>query len=183
MGGELNVDGYISYLANLAPLYRSLESRTHIGVPRSGTEELWNERLDRVASIENDLRELGVTDNGASLVTPEATSYSAYLNSLSGRDELRLVAHHYTRYLGDLSGGQAIGALVARHYGLTPDQLTFFEFPGIDNTVRFKEAYRQSLDTIPVTQADRELLVAEVKDAFRYNQSIFDALGRALSTI
>ena len=183
MGGELTVPDYAAYLANLAPIYRALEARTHMGTPRPGTEDLWNDGLDRVASIEHDLRELGVSDNGADLVTTEAKAYADYLEALSGRDDLRLVAHHYTRYLGDLSGGQAIGALVARHYGLTPNQLTFCEFPQIDNIVRFKEAYRETLDGILASEAERDELVAEVKAAFGYNQAIFEALGRSISVV
>ncbi|GAA1828589.1 biliverdin-producing heme oxygenase [Actinomadura chokoriensis] len=29
-------------------------------------------------------------------------------------------AHHYTRYLGDLSGGQVIGARIVRGYRIIP---------------------------------------------------------------
>lgn len=180
MGGELSVADYIAYLANLAPVYRALEARTHIEDPRDGTDDLWHAGLDRGASINHDLAALGVTDGGESLITPEAIAYATHLETISGRSDLRLVAHHYTRYLGDLSGGQAIGALVARHYGLTPDQLTFCDFPAIDNIVRFKESYRDTLDGIPATDTERVELVAEVKAAFGYNQAIFEALGRSL---
>lgn len=180
MGGELDTQSYIRYIANLTPVYRALESRTHVGTPHPGTEGLWHEGLDRVDSLTNDLRELGVTDEGESLVTAAARSYAEYLTTLSGRDDLRLVAHHYTRYLGDLSGGQAIGALVARHYHLTPAQLSFCDFPAIENIVRFKEVYRETLDGIHVTEIERDMLVNEVKKAFRFNQAIFDALGRPL---
>lgn len=181
MGGELTVADYVAYLANLAPVYRALEAQSHSGAARIGTENLWNDGLDRVASIEHDLDALGAVDGGSSLVTEAALDYASYLETLGGRSDLRLVAHHYTRYLGDLSGGQAIGALVARHYGLTADQLTFCAFPAIDNIVRYKEIYRETLDGIPVTEDERDELVAEVKGAFRYNQAIFEALGRSLT--
>lgn len=181
MGGELTVANYVAYLANLAPVYRALEAQSHSGAARIGTENLWNDGLDRVASIEHDLDALGAVDNGSSALTEEALDYASYLETLGGRADLRLVAHHYTRYLGDLSGGQAIGALVARHYGLSADQLTFCAFPAIDNIVRFKDSYRETLDRIPLDSHDRDLLVDEVKKAFRYNQAIFEALGRSLA--
>lgn len=181
MGGKLSTAEYVSYLANLSPVYDALEAQSHAGTPRVGTEKLWNDSLDRVPSIRHDLSALGVVDCGAELVTDAARDYASYLTTLGGRADLRLVAHHYTRYLGDLSGGQAIGALVARHYGLTADQLTFCAFPAIDNIVRFKESYRETLDGIPVNVDERDALVAEVKAAFRYNQAIFEALGSTLT--
>lgn len=175
MGGELNVDAYVDYLTNLAPVYRALESKTHVGTPWPGTESLWDEGLDRLASIKHDLDALGSTRHSS--ITPEAREYAAHIDSLTGRHDLRLVAHHYTRYLGDLSGGQAIGALVSRHYGLTPEQLTFCDFPRIDNIVRFKDSYRAALDGIIVTESERKELVTEVRRAFAFNQAIFDSLG------
>jgi heme oxygenase (biliverdin-producing, ferredoxin) len=61
------------------------------------------------------------------------------------------VAHHYTRYLGDLSGGQVIGAMIERHYGATPEQLTFFSFEGIEKPVPYKREYRTALDALELT--------------------------------
>lgn len=180
MSGELDVAAYIAYAANLLPVYRALESRTTVGEPVSGSDALWDPSLHRVSALEHDLTALGAHDHGSSLVTDASRNYGIYLESLSGRNDHRLIAHHYTRYLGDLSGGQAIGALVERHYGITPDQLTFCAFTGIDNFVRYKETYRSRLDALALTETDRGNLVAEVKKAFALNQSIFDSLGAQL---
>jgi heme oxygenase len=103
-------------------------------------------------------------------------SYIAHLDTMTGRDDPRLIAHHYTRYLGDLSGGQAIAALVAKHYGATQDQLSFYRFEGIDNVVRFKETYRQILDGIQLNTEERRTVVDEAKSAFVRNQRVFDDL-------
>ena len=105
------------------------------------------------------------------------SEYVDYLNSFSGRSDLRLIAHHYTRYLGDLSGGQAIAALVAKHYGATPDELTFYSFPLIDNIVRYKENYRHKLDQLDLTAHQRQEVVAEAQKAFELNSHVFEDLA------
>jgi heme oxygenase len=108
---------------------------------------------------------------------PATKEYVARINSLGGIEDVRLLAHHYTRYLGDLSGGQAIGALVRRHYGLTEEQTSFYHFAQIEAVVPFKESYRAAVDTLDLTDDELLLLVAEVRAAFKLNQQLFVELG------
>ena len=54
---------------------------------------------------------------------------------------VRYLAHHYARYLGDLSGGQAVAVLMARHYGATPEQLCFYDFAELGSVVDAKREY------------------------------------------
>ena len=89
------------------------------------------------------------------------------------------VAHHYTRYLGDLSGGQHIGRVVARHYGLTPDHGgRFSRFESISDPSAFKDAYRRSLDAAPWDHDERQEVVEEIRTAYRLNTAVFDDLAR-----
>jgi heme oxygenase len=182
MRGQLNLDAYKKYLINMAWLYAALEKQASTGAPLATTEPIWDSRLDRVESITQDLVNLGVSD-WASTTKPTSAmqSYIEHLESLEGRSDLRLVAHHYTRYLGDLSGGQAIAALVARHYQAMPEQLNFYNFTKIDDVVRYKEHYRSALDAIDVKGPELETLVAEVKLAFEFNQKVFEDLDAQLA--
>jgi heme oxygenase len=178
MRGALDLEAYKRYLINLAWLYEALESKVAQGDPFSSTEPLWDARLNRLISITQDLEALGVSNWKATTKPTNAmASYIAHLEQLKGKSDLRLVAHHYTRYLGDLSGGQAISALVARHYGATPEQLTFYRFNEIDDLVRYKETYRANLDSLVISQAQLEELVDEVKKAFEFNQRVFENLA------
>lgn len=180
MKGELSLNDYSAYLANLAHIYEALESTANRNTPLASSELLWDSRLARFACIEADLESLGYVNWRTSFEpTPGTQRYVAHLNSISGLDDVRLIAHHYTRYLGDLSGGQAISALVARHYGATPNQLSFYQFPEIDNIVRYKESYRDALDGLTLDDDQLSDLVAEVALAFELNQQIFDGLALA----
>jgi heme oxygenase len=89
----------------------------------------------------------------------------------------RYVAHSYTRYLGDLSGGQVIGRMVQRHYGVADEGVGFYAFPQIPKPKPFKDLYRERVDALALTPAERELVVEEARAAFRHNRALFAALG------
>ncbi|MEY4618352.1 MAG: hypothetical protein RL101_538 [Actinomycetota bacterium] len=179
MQGKLNLEAYAKYLTNLAWLYESLEAMVRSGSAFTSSEDIWDEKLVRLDAITQDLEALGVHDwKNTTSPSTAMTSYIEHINSLEGKSDFRLVAHHYTRYLGDLSGGQAIAALVGRHYGATSDQLNFYRFQQIDDIVRYKDSYRAALDSLEISSEQIEELVKEVQLAFAFNQKVFEDLAR-----
>ena len=109
---------------------------------------------------------------------PATVEYIARLNDIEEtKDVARLLAHHYVRYLGDLSGGQVIGRMMQRHYGVSDECVTFYHFAEIPKTKPYKDNYRAALDALPIDAADRERLLAEAADAFLLNLNLFNALG------
>jgi heme oxygenase len=89
------------------------------------------------------------------------------------------VAHHYTRYLGDLSGGQVIGARIARTYGLTGDDgVRFYRFDG--RPKQLKDRYRDLLDTAPWDEPEQDRVIGEVRLAYRLNAGLAAALNEAI---
>jgi len=173
MGGKLSLAAYTAYLAQFAYVYRALESRN----PAPADPHLITDtRLHRMAAIEADLAALGAPDwEDAHPALPATQAYVERLLAVA-HDVPRYLAHHYTRYLGDLSGGQAIAALVERHYGATPEQLGFYRFEGIDTPVRFKRAYREALDALELNATADAAFIEEACAAFTYNGAIFDEL-------
>ena len=172
MEGQLSAADYVRYLNQLAFIYQALER--HL---QTANEMPFAQELLRFETIVEDLEALGVDDWQATAVLPATAAYVARLSEITGLEDIRLVAHHYTRYLGDLSGGQAIAALVRRHYGLTDAQTGFYGFDQIENLVRFKEDYRSALDGLNLTSTEIATLTEEVRLAFRLNQSLFRELG------
>ena len=178
MRGQLNLDSYKRYLTNLAWLYLALEAKIQEGEPVATSEELWDARLSRLNSITSDLEALGVPDWQQTTSPSSAMkSYIEHINKLDGKADPKLIAHHYTRYLGDLSGGQAISALVARHYGASQEQLSFYRFTEIEDLVRYKEHYRRVLDGLQLSKKQIDDLVNEVQLAFEFNQKVFEDLA------
>ncbi|BCJ52454.1 hypothetical protein Asp14428_39290 [Actinoplanes sp. NBRC 14428] len=75
--------------------------------------------------------DLGLPGDGAELVPLAATrEYRARLHAVAFDKPWAFIAHHYTRYLGDLSGGQYLGPAIARAYGLDGAGHRFFVFEG-----------------------------------------------------
>lgn len=172
MGGQLTLAHYTRYLAQFARVYEALESEQQtVDAP-----ELFDPALARSASIDGDLNALGAPDWRSA--HPPLPATRRYLDRLHEIDDLpRRVAHHYTRYLGDLSGGQAIAALVARHYGATSDQLSYFRFTGILNLVHYKRGYRDGINALGFSESEQAALVSEVKLAYAMNAAVFDDLA------
>ena len=174
MDGEFDLATYATYLTQYAHVYRAIESRT----PQPDDPALINDpRLHRFPSIASDLAGLGIHEWEATEPLKSTLAYARHLDELGDTDAPRYLAHHYTRYLGDLSGGPAIGALMARHYGASPAQLSFYRFEQIDSAPRFKNAYRAALDSLDFTAAQEEDFIAESQFAFVLNGAIFDELG------
>lgn len=171
MKGELTRQHYIAYLNQLAFVYQALE-RT---LP--DTDKLpYHSGLKRFDRIIQDLEALGVADWQMSTMLPATAAYVSRLEQLTALD-LEFLAHHYTRYLGDLSGGQAIGALMQRHYGLHKDQVAFYDFSNLGDPVPIKVGYRDAMDALELRDFQVETLVAEVKLAFQLNTALFMELG------
>ncbi|QHC69166.1 biliverdin-producing heme oxygenase [Rathayibacter sp. VKM Ac-2801] len=172
MQGTLSLREFARYLGQLLPVYEALESRRPA---REDPALLHDTAVHRVAALRSGLAALGV--DPASIVPLDATArYVARLESLGEDDGLLHVAHHYTRYLGDLSGGQAIATMMTRHYGATAEQLAFFRFDGIPNAVHFKRVYRAQLDKLALAPGALDAMVAEARLAFALNAAVFDAL-------
>ena len=174
MGGELSLDEYTRYLAQLAWVYEALEERGS----RPGDPAVFDPALARMAAIDADLASLGAADwREAHPPLPATADYAVHLRVIAD-DEVRYLAHHYTRYLGDLSGGQAIARLVARHYGATPEQLSFYRFDiAEDGVVRYKRGYREAMNDLALAPEQVDVLIAEVRTSFRMNSAIFEALS------
>ena len=86
-----------------------------------------------------------------------------------------LVGHHYTRYLGDLSGGQILRNIAKNSLKLDGGGLDFYEFD-IENKKEFKNNYRATLNTLPVTESQVSAIVSEANYAFRLNMFMFEEL-------
>jgi heme oxygenase len=94
------------------------------------------------------------------------------------RDGTGLIAHAYTRYFGDLSGGQILKRLLGRTLGLRPQELSFFEFPEIDDAEEFKQRYRRAIDDSGALINDVGAVAAEAVAAFELNIAVSEAVQR-----
>ncbi len=170
--------GHATMLRNLLPAYLALEQaleqhRNTPGVGRFARPETY-----RAAAIAQDLLALAGADWRFSLpVLPEAGAYAAAVARAGAGDGAILIAHAYTRALGDLSGGQMMRAALARSLDLPAGHLNFYSFPAIADMEAYKADFRRDLDLAGDEILDMDRVTAEAKVAFAHNISVSNAVA------
>ena len=134
--------------------------------------------LNRRETLEQDLSFYFGADWRSSVrPTPAAAEYVARLQQVAAESPELLVGHHYTRYIGDLSGGQILKNIAQKAMNLGDhDGLRFYEFDRIPDEKGFKTQYRATLDALPIDQAMADRIVEEANHAFHLNMKMFQEL-------
>lgn len=177
MSGGLGVDAYVALASQQFFVYSALEAiADDVRTLPQGSSLLFDE-LTRTPSIARDLEHLVGPDWRAIVMPLPATVRYVEALEASATSLPRYAAHAYTRYLGDLSGGQIIKRMLERHYGLGPEGITFYSFEDIPKSKPFKDVYRERLDGLELDEEQLAEAVAEAKGAFRLNQDLFADLG------
>lgn len=180
LGGRLGVDAYTRYTEQLWFVYRALEDAADALREDPVAGPFIRPELMRVAEIERDLAHLIGPDWRESVVALPATgAYAARVAECAATWPGGYVAHHYTRYLGDLSGGQIIRDKAERTWGFERkgDGVRFYVFADIANPAAFKRTYRELLDAIAADDLEKQRIVDECKRAFDFNGAVFRELG------
>ena len=140
--------------------------------------------LTRIPALERDLEFLLGADWRDKIEPNEGTKeYVARLKEVIYGWPGGFVAHHYTRYLGDLSGGQVIRVAAERAYELKDHEgVQFYVFPGIPDYKAFKIDYRDALDAAGWDEAEQAKVIDEVLTAYRLNTKVLVECGRNSKT-
>jgi heme oxygenase len=175
MEGRLDAYAYALLLKQYDLIYEALESTSRTFTEEPVFSPFHDPRLFRSARIAADL----IAVDGTELpIMPATEAYVRHLRSLERPEQV--IAHHYTRYLGDLSGGQAIGALMRRHYALPATSLTMWDFAELGKTKPYKDSYRLRLNEVAATGGDEQLVIDETMEAFRLNGELLVDLTDAI---
>lgn len=178
MAGRLDVAAYADLAAQHHTIYTALEeAEALVRADAVGATIVFDE-LPRVASLEADLAVLvGPGWREDVRVLPATLRYAERLREVAATWVGGYVAHAYTRYLGDLSGGLAVKAILQRSYGVADEAVNFYTFPAIPKPKLFKDEYRARLDALPFDAAERDRVAQEARVAFDLNTALFAELG------
>jgi heme oxygenase len=174
LSGELNVRSLVLLLEHLEPVYEELEGRLRMASQDPSVALFDHRRLDRRPRLREDLRRLGRRTTASP--GPATLEYVRVIRA-SAASPQRLLAHHYTRYLGDLAGGQVIARLVERHYGVSGAHLTYYDFSDLGDLVHYRKQYRALLDLLPWSPAEQAEFIAECEVAYDANSRLFAELA------
>src|SRR6478735_2805989 len=175
--GELSLGEYTQLVIQHYPVYVALE-RVGAGFaadPIAGP--FVRSELLRVPALEADLAALLGADWRDQVESISSTQrYVDRIDAITTPGEF--LAHHYTRYLGDLSGGLMIGRAVSKAYGFGDAAgAKFYVFDDIADPKAYKEQYREQLDALPLDEAGRDAMIAEIVVAYKLNSDVLVELG------
>ncbi|XP_059204955.1 heme oxygenase 1a [Centropristis striata] len=182
--GQITLPQYKVLLCSLYEIYRVLEEELDRNSSHPAVAPIYfPQELARVETLERDLEHFFGSDWRKRVIVPAATHrYQQRLRQIGKERPEVLVAHAYTRYLGDLSGGQVLGKITQKSLGLSSKEgLSFFSFPSVTSPNRFKQLYRSRMNSIELTEEERAAVLQEAVAAFECNIQVFDDLQKMLS--
>ena len=176
--GVVSKESYQQLVANFYFIYRAMEEEVDKLQDDLIVGKVRSELLNRTEPLSRDLRYY-YGPMWRSLIAPSEACqrYVNRIREVAEDDPELLVGHHYTRYMGDLSGGQILKGIAEKAMDLREGEgLHFYEFEGITDKKGFKTQYRNTLDTLPINQSQANAIINEANYAFRLNMYMFDEL-------
>jgi heme oxygenase len=181
MKGQGSRDDYIALVAQHYFIYEALETAALLFADNAEAAAFISPQLTRLPALRSDLQFL-IGDDWLSTIAPLPTTqrYTARIHEIAAEGWAGgFIAHHYTRYLGDLSGGQIIRTLMQRQFGFDTNGVGFYLFDEIAKPKEFKETYREQLDAVEWSDDERERVIDEVMLAYSFNTDLFSDLAAA----
>lgn len=176
--GVVEKNSYRKLVANFYFIYSAMEEEMekHQNHPIVG--KIYFPELNRKHTLEQDLNYyFGYNWREQIQLSTAGEAYVKRIREISATAPELLIAHSYTRYLGDLSGGQILKGIAQTAMKLADGEGTaFYEFADIPDEKAFKAQYRQNLDEMPIDDATGDRIVEEANAAFGVNMKMFQEL-------
>ena len=176
--GVVEKNSYRKLVGNFYFIYSAMEEeiekhRNHPIVSKINFPQLY-----RKHSLEQDLAYYyGANWREQIQLSTAGEAYVKRIREISAKEPELLIAHSYTRYIGDLSGGQILKNIAVTGMNLTDGQGTaFYEFADIPDEKAFKAKYRSAVDELPIDDATADRIVDEANAAFGMNMKMFQEL-------
>lgn len=111
--------------------------------------------------------------------------YVARINEVARDQPKLLIAHQYTRYLGDLFGGQMMGGMATKSLNLSDGEgIEFYTFDEIDDTTDFITRWYTKLNALDLEDEEKAAIVDEANLVFALNIEILEELdGSAMKAV
>jgi heme oxygenase len=185
LGGVIDKDSYRKLVSNLYFVYSAMEEEMEKNKDHKLIKPIYFTELNRRKSLEVDLEHYYGSNWKSLIKVSEATkAYVERIKFISNQKPELLIAHAYTRYLGDLSGGQILKKIAQRAMNLSDGKgLAFYEFDQVQDEQEFKQNYKKALDSLSLDTNLAESIVAEANVSFTMNMKMFQELETSFSRI
>jgi len=163
LGGVIDKSSYVEMLSKLYFVYEAIEKAMEENKEHEYIKPIYFPELNRTQSLKEDLDfHYGERWLESTKISPATLDYVNRINQISKEKPELLVAHAYTRYLGDLSGGQMLAPKV-------PGSGKMYKFEAMGHSVEeMKELIRRR-----VSEDDH----IEANIAFGYRTKMYEQLN------
>ena len=177
--GVISEENYRTLIKDFYFVYSALEEEMERLDDDEFLKPIHFKELNRLNALKMDLRYYYGPNWMMEIKPSEACiQYTERIHEVADKDPYLLVGHHYTRYLGDLSGGQILKGIAEKALDLPKNEgLHFYDFPNIEDKKEFKTKYRSGLDQVTTDSHKINDIIAEANYAFRLNMYMFDELS------
>lgn len=175
--GLADRDSYKSLITSLYFVYEAMEEAMDKS-SEDGVRTLDYPALRRLDSLKKDMDFFyGEKWQDDVLPSPAAKAYVARIVEIAQTKPYLMIAHQYTRYLGDLFGGQMMGGMATRSLSLeNGDGTAFYTFDDIPSTKDFITEWYTRLNKLDLTQQQKEEIVDEANLVFALNIDVLQEL-------
>ncbi len=175
--GVVEKTSYRKLVANLYYVYSAMEEEMEKLKNHPIVSQIYFPQLHRKQALEQDLAfYYGVNWRNEIAPSKVAQAYVQRIHEVAANSPELLAAHSYTRYLGDLSGGQILMKIAQKAMNLGEGGTAFYQFKDIPDEKEFKNRYRAALNELPIDQATADRIVDEANAAFGMNMKLFNEL-------
>lgn len=109
--------------------------------------------------------------------TANAQRYAERVREVARNKPYLLVAHQYTRYLGDLFGGRMMGGMAQRSLDLDDGKgVAFYTFDAIPDVSEFITDWYTRLNKLDLSDTEKQEIVDEANLVFEMNIGILEDL-------
>lgn len=176
-------EAYGALLTSLYFVYTAMEE-SFDQTNEDGVKAMDDKELRRVESLRKDLKYFYGPEWMDKLVPSPATQkYVARVNEIAEKQPYLLVAHQYTRYLGDLFGGRMMQGMAIRSLKLDEGKgVAFYTFDDIPSANLFITDWYSRLNELDLTDDQKQEIVDEANLVFDLNIGILEELDGSAAT-
>lgn len=172
-------ESYRNLVTSLYFVYKAMEEEAFDTTQCPHVQTMDDPELRRLAALEKDMNYFYGDDWKSQNITPTLATqaYVARVRQVAQSEPYLLVAHQYTRYLGDLFGGQMMGGMAQRSLNLEQGKgVAFYNFQDIKSTDDFITGWYTRLNALDLTEQQKEAIVDEANLVFDLNIGILQEL-------
>lgn len=176
--GELDRAAVAELTVQYFHIYSALEDAVRRAASHPAVAQIADERLERVPALEADLTAmLGAGWKETTAPLDATRRYVAELEALTPDSGPEVIAHHYVRYLGDISGGQVLARVFQNAYALPDEALHFYNFSAVGKIPHYRAHYKEALDAMQLNDEERARIISTAQHVFALNQAVFQDLS------